>query len=619
MCGTDDGGSSFNMDYNIFAKSIKFAAVGEIGINETIFSEQNGENSLVDYANEYISDKYNGNCSEGCIIPFRIYGNRQTITKNSAALKYTEKGSPTQKTISKIYSVEKEDAKISTKKALNIDIGKAGFVIPVLSSAKQLSLYLDNKAILPKPLAINVTPSFDFDITPKTISVGIATTFKAITSENITSSTWDFGDGTTEISNSKSITHRYISLPKGGNDYDLEVSLTRKDGVIAKKTFKVGIAPLAETATRLVNISSSRIVTITSQINAYPPWMAELIKTRLNLNNMNSIVSNSKNSLLNASTNEDYLNIINSMIELDIPYEVTSKEKGSDISPLIGFDKIDTTAIEQISNKEIGSESKQQLKGSIIRWMTNNAEMKINYEKVLGIGEKDSRVLITKFTINSDVKNKESAYLIINYPLNSIKFGGNYSADAAGSMSYLPVKGQQTIEFAIMDDINVEDLGMYISPVVDKVYIQAEVVAEKFNWGRFIIWMTALFVAAFVAYIAMQEWYKRNYEKSLFKNKDDLYNLINFVYNAKRAGMKEEELRNKLSNAKWKGEQITYAIRKAEGKRTGMWEIPVFKYWEQMKIRTEIAKRTMQKNAQPEQPKSGVQPLTGAQQNLLKR
>jgi len=618
VCGTDNNGLSFNMDYNIFAKAIKFAAAGEIEINETAFSEQNGESSLVDYVNEYISDKYDRNCSAGCIIPFRIYGNSQTITKNSAALKYTERGSLTQKTTSKIYSVEKEDAKISTDKSLYIDISKAGFVIPILSSAKQLYLYLGNRAVLPKPIAINVTPGFDFDITPRIISLGIATTFRAITSEDIVSSTWNFGDGIIESSDNRVITHRYTTLPTDTNEYNLEVSLTRKDGVIAKKTFKIGIAPFAETAANLVNISSSRIAIINSQINAYPPWMAALIKTKLDFDNMNLIVSNSKKLLLNASTDEDYLAIIKSMTELDVPYEVNSKEKGVDISPLIGFGKIDTTAIEQISNKEVSAESRQQLKESIIRWMTNNVDMKIDYEKVLGVGEKESKVLATKFTINSNVKNGEEAYLIINYPLNSIKFGGNYSANAAGSMSYVPVKGQQAIEFAIMDNIDVEDLGMYISPVVDKVYIQAEVVAEKFNWGRFIIWMIILLVFAFAAYIAMQEWYKKNYEKSLFKNKDDLYNLINFIYNAKKGGMNEEELRSKLRDAKWKGEQITYAIRKAEGKRTGMWEIPVFKYWEQLKIKSEIAKRTAQKNTSPQQSKSDAQPIIGQQQNLLK-
>ena len=55
--------------------------------------------------------------------------------------------------------------------------------------------------------------------------------------------------------------------------------------------------------------------------------------------------------------------------------------------------------------------------------------------------------------------------------------------------------------------------------------------------------------------------------------------------------MGESEIRRMLKKAGWKSEQITYAIKKFEGKRTGMWEIPVFKWLENRKVKGEIAKR----------------------------
>ena len=95
----------------------------------------------------------------------------------------------------------------------------------------------------------------------------------------------------------------------------------------------------------------------------------------------------------------------------------------------------------------------------------------------------------------------------------------------------------------------------------------------------------------FLIYIILQTWYKKNYEKHLFKNPNDLYNLINFIYNSRKAGLDEKEGRKKLLEKKWSKEQIVYAAKKLDGKRTGMWEIPMFKFIENRKVREELQKK----------------------------
>ena len=105
------------------------------------------------------------------------------------------------------------------------------------------------------------------------------------------------------------------------------------------------------------------------------------------------------------------------------------------------------------------------------------------------------------------------------------------------------------------------------------------------------LWIFILIIFTLVVYISLQEWYKRHYEKYLFPNKDDLYNVINFIYNARASSLKDEEIRSKLLRLRWTGEQVTFAFRKIDGKRTGMYEIPIFKVFENMKVKEEIAKR----------------------------
>ena len=41
----------------------------------------------------------------------------------------------------------------------------------------------------------------------------------------------------------------------------------------------------------------------------------------------------------------------------------------------------------------------------------------------------------------------------------------------------------------------------------------------------------------------------------------------------------------------WKGEQMEFAWRKLKGYRTGMWEIPIFKWRENKEVKRELDKR----------------------------
>jgi len=100
-----------------------------------------------------------------------------------------------------------------------------------------------------------------------------------------------------------------------------------------------------------------------------------------------------------------------------------------------------------------------------------------------------------------------------------------------------------------------------------------------------------LIVAIFIIYMIIQEWYKKYYESYLFKNRDDLYNILTFIHNARLSNLDDNEIKKKLSAAKWGSEQMNYAFKRIDGRRTGMFEIPLFRAREQRKIAQEIAKR----------------------------
>ena len=58
-----------------------------------------------------------------------------------------------------------------------------------------------------------------------------------------------------------------------------------------------------------------------------------------------------------------------------------------------------------------------------------------------------------------------------------------------------------------------------------------------------------------------------------------------------KQGLKKSDVFYKLKEMKWNGEQLGYAWNKFHGKRTGMFEIPVFKWFEKRKIQKELENR----------------------------
>jgi hypothetical protein len=153
---------------------------------------------------------------------------------------------------------------------------------------------------------------------------------------------------------------------------------------------------------------------------------------------------------------------------------------------------------------------------------------------------------------------------------------------------------QSSISFVVEGVIPVEDLGMYLAPELATLGDYSETKKKEpfqFPTNQLILWIVLLIVGAFVVYVALQEWYKRSYEQHLFGNPDDLYNMIHFIYNARRSSMSDGAIREKLGESLWNGEQMRYAFRKLDGKRTGMFEIPLFAGRERRRVAEEIAKR----------------------------
>ena len=166
--------------------------------------------------------------------------------------------------------------------------------------------------------------------------------------------------------------------------------------------------------------------------------------------------------------------------------------------------------------------------------------------------------------------------------MKDLNFKENYFAKKSGDYFYWALEeNNKKIEFSTSEIINYEELPAFFSPELSTFVLSEDVSPLiknlKAKWAVISISLAILLFAALIVYSLLSIWYKRKYESYLFKNRNDLYNLISYVNVSKKKGEKEEDMRTNLKKAGWTGEQITYVLKKYSGRRTGMIELPLTK------------------------------------------
>ncbi len=583
VCGTDNFGSTYGRDYELFAKTMRFAET-DFEINDSVFEAIHGDR-LSNYAFDYILEKYNSVCNPSCVIPIALTGISQNLVFSDALIKY--KDGNTLVSDDALYSISLEEPKI-TSKTLKLNLGLANFVIPESSNANRLEIFLGNERIINEP--ITIVRGFSFDVNPKFVAFGQAVNFIITSSVNVTSATWNFGDGDVETANGKSITHTYLDE----RTFTLKVDARAANGTSSKQ-FSISVANAQESARITLEDYNRRIDNLKGIIITYPSWMQGGINSALTIEDNEARLDELQLEYNSAQNESDYADVMNALLGLEIPVTLNASKKG--IVPItIGADNINTDFIEQLSTE--GNRDNDAVKEAIAGWMSENTDAEIEFETITGFYGDSSDPIITSFKVDiTPASGAKDSYFIIPAGIDEVTFKSSYNEKAIGEGVYIAISTQRReIEFILSGEVGVEELGLYISPALQNLDIVAdEEISEYeepgFALGRFSTGIIALLIIAFIAYIILQEWYKRNYERSLFKSEESFYNLINFINNARDAGLTEGQIKARLKQNGWSGEQVTYASRKLDGKRTGMFEIPIFKFAEKRKVKEELEKR----------------------------
>lgn len=598
-CGTAghprNAGSVSNSDYDLFIRSMKYAPMGSLNLNNDEFETLQDE-ELPDVVNSYLDQVYGKNCSDGCIVPFSIT-NSEAISIDNVKMSYMRGGNSVEAT--EIYQITSNEFTIDSD-FLTLDIEKMSFITPNVDGFHEFTIELNGREVISEDLEVRV--GFDFLIGPQFALIGQRTKFKAqsVGGEEIVKSTWDFGDGTNPITvKGSEVDHTYKQESDG---FEVEVSTENAKGDKSTKKFIVVVGEVEASVNLTLTKFSKRMGYIESDINEFPDWVQEELRKEIKLDELRSSINRLQRNYESARTHEEYIEIIEDLIELDVPYSITKQETGT-LPGEIGFDKIKTSYIQEISDVE-EIEDRTVVALNIIGYMDKSVQMVLEFSTIVAERDLSSDVILKSYTVELTPKadaDEERAYLIIDYPLEDIDFAKNYDERAVGKGSYIRVNPEesQTYSFTIAGKKapSVDLLGIYVSPEISKLggggkpFRGLYTPEGTINWSFLLIWMGVLLFCTLVVYIILQEWYKKHYENHLFKNPDDLYNIINYIYNMRRGGMNDKDIRKLLKDKRWKGEQLTYSFKKIDGRRTGMWEIPIFKSLENRKVKQEIQKK----------------------------
>jgi hypothetical protein len=620
------GSGSFTSDYYIFAKGNKYAPINSFVLDESEFGRQN-TGSLKTYINNYLYDRFDNGCANGCIVPIKFSsGSNQQLTLSDLQLVYeTTTGL---KSESNFYDVGEGSAKINMD-FTKLDLRHANFALPTADGDYTAKIYLGSGLVTEQDVSVYAS----LNITGlNSQEVPAATPYKFIvytsSEEDIISYTWDFGDGTTKETAENEVTHTYSDI----DDYDLQIEVEDALGKKAIRNFQIKAVNPQKFVELSLKIKKENLNDTIKELALISEWYKPEIEQIAALSAIGSELSRLEREYDLASTSEEYVDVMSELGKVKVPYSLQGHYSSGNF--FLNARDIDPSYLIGLGAGEV--KNPERYVDSIINWFDEYVEMKIESNiYYLYYGDETVPVL-TYFKVKIIPKKdyEKENYFVLERSYDKITFKENYKEEATGFatgivFSDLEVGNEEVIEFILPEKLEIIDLPVFMSAEFFELpETNTTVFPCDFNgicdgnlgetaencpsdcrpWKRMLLYVAILLFAAFIVYILMQEWYKRFYEGRLFKNKTDLFNLISFINNALNQGFSKREIIKKLKASKWSGEQIIYAFKKRKGKRTGMWEIPLFRWFEKRKVKKEMAKRRTLGLGMPlpkKQPKSG--------------
>jgi len=581
-CGSTGFPIQDNIDFYIYATNAKFSEIPDTDLEDTDIQGDFYE-KFSEIIDEYISDKYFYDCEDSCYFPIKFISETpQTLTIDNLDLTYTIMDDNNDKHSNLLYDSTERTVKIDADMQ-TMDLEEANFTVKGSYGDKTVRVYLDDNLIDSADIEIVEVAEIS-GISPSTAAAGIPTTFTLnINSLNgsIVKYTWDFDDGTTQTTSTNQISHTYSEV----KEYDLEVTIEDTDGNENTKIFPITvISPEDLIPGTLIN-KRRGLRKLENKTRDLPIWVQDYFENIIDLENINSSLNNLESEFNKADQDDEFVDIMTSLNALKVPNDLIISESGSSAF-VLKKDTFDLGNLREAGAGTYNQNLEDEYAETIIGWAIENIDADFIY-KVYSLTYPDkTEHAFTLFSLT--INPTEKTFLVFD---GSPTFKQDYEEEVDPGFSFIVLQEEKTLEFLYSGKVSLEN-SLYFSPEFKNLNLAVEERENKFPWFWVILFLVLLLIISFVVYLLLQNWYRKNYEASLFGgNRSDLFNLTNFIKNAFSKGFTEKDVIKKLKQTGWKREQVVYALNKVQGKRTGMFEIPIFSIFSKKK-----AEATLQEN-----------------------
>ncbi|MEA3414404.1 MAG: PKD domain-containing protein [Nanoarchaeota archaeon] len=556
--------------YFISAQTLKFAKPSLIEIKNI---QEEFEFSIL--MENYLQEKYDNNCTDSCLIPIKINSNiNQDINIKDIKIIYSKKGLPGIEE-NNFYDFKITAPKINSEYQL-LSISNAGFKTPSTIGEKNYEIDFDGINIFKEKIKIL---DLIFDISPKNFAVFFPAKI------NINSDIfgkiyiWDFGDNEILNTTKNTTIHSYSSE----GEFIIEVKIINQLNQIFSKQFKVNVFDSNKLVEKRLYDFQQNIKNIELIFSGLDIFTKEMIKNSINFENTKLEIKKIETDFAKNLTGIAYEELVKSVLEINLPKNLFISST-DEIFFYPDEDIIDMKVLAQIQNKSTNLTS-----SSILSWYENSISTKISTKDVSFLKESGENIYGFRiYSLNfKNIKDSEEVYFIIEN-LQKLQFENPGLVNSINNYKYYKIKNNEKIKFSSTGKIDVANLPIFFSPDLSKLNTNEfyEEHEEKNKTLFVILIILFIIVVVLIVYYFMSMWYRKNYESHLFPNRNNLFNILNYINTSKNKKMSQTEIRKNLKKVGWKPEQISYAFKKYSGKNTGL---PVF--LGKKRIKTLINKR----------------------------
>ncbi|MGY4884190.1 MAG: hypothetical protein ACP5NZ_01270 [Nanobdellota archaeon] len=307
-----------------------------------------------------------------------------------------------------------------------------------------------------------------------------------------------------------------------------------------------------------------------------------LIQKRLNQTFNPSVMmaqlNNIKTNYSDAEEDSDYYDILEELNNLMIPKMIILSKSADNIIFAPAKESINLNALAGITEEVYSEGQEDSYIEGIMFWSQSELDSTITFKEISVNYGGYEESLFSYFKVSFPNGAPEGAYLLIQ-EMQDLEFEQSSYLSDYETYKYINLDNFNgySVSFVTSENVDFTNVPLFISPRLENVprtepveYTEGERQMSVSRWIFFGLIILLLLVVTGVIYAIVQAWYDKKYENYLFPNRNNLYNLIIYINNSKKRGMKDDEIIKNLKESKWTQEQIRYVMRKYAGKRTGM-------------------------------------------------